>query len=78
MKNFVEALGKVNSDGFVFLCNKFPKKDKARMQDVFGGSEICKVLQIQILRKRWLHSHLSGCVQIVWTLYNIVFISRGS
>ena len=46
MKNFVKAMAKQNSNGFEFLCKKFPKLSQAKMkEEIFVGPQIRKVCE---------------------------------
>ena len=46
MKNFVKAMAKQNSNGFEFLCKKFPKLSLAKLKEgIFVGSQIRKVFE---------------------------------
>ena len=46
MKNFVKQLGKSKSNGFAFLCNKFPKISEAKLKEgIFVGPQIREVLK---------------------------------
>ena len=46
MKNFVKAMGKQNSNGFEFLCKKFPKLSLAKLKEgIFVGPQIWKVFE---------------------------------
>ena len=45
MKNFVKAMAKVNSEGFQYLCGKFPKITTAKLKEgIFVGPQIREVL----------------------------------
>ena len=45
IKNFVKQLGKSKSNGFTFLCNKFPKISEAKLKEgIFLGPQIREVL----------------------------------
>ena len=44
MKNFVKAMAKQNSNGFKFLCKKFPKLSQAKLkEEIFVGLRIREV-----------------------------------
>lgn len=46
MKNFVKAMGKVNSRGFQYLAEKFPKLSDAKVKEgIFVGPQIREVLK---------------------------------
>ena len=46
MKNFVKAMAKQNSNGFKFLCKKFPKLSLAKLKEgIFVGPQIQKVFE---------------------------------
>ena len=46
IKNFVKALGKSNSNGFAFFCNRFSRINKAKMKEgIFVGPKPWKVLK---------------------------------
>ena len=46
MKNFVKAMAKQNSNGFEFLCKKFPKLSLAKLKEgTFVGPQIRKVFE---------------------------------
>ena len=46
MKNFVKAMAKQNSNGFEFLCKKFPKLSLAKLKEgIFVGPQIQKVFE---------------------------------
>ena len=46
MKNFVKAMEKQNSNGFEFLCKKFPKLSLAKLKEgIFVGRQIRKVFE---------------------------------
>ena len=46
MKNFVKAMAKQNSNGFEFLCKKFPKLSLAKLKEgIFVGPQIWKVFE---------------------------------
>ena len=46
MKNFVKAMAKQNSNGFEFLCKKFPKLSLAKLKEgIFVGPQIRKVFE---------------------------------
>ena len=46
MKNFVKAMGKVNSNGYAYLCEKFSKISSAKMKEgIFIGPQIREVMK---------------------------------
>ena len=52
MKNFVKQLGKSKSNGFGFLCNKFPNISEGKLkEDIFVGHKFEKFWNIQNLKK---------------------------
>ena len=77
MKNFVKAMAKQNSNGFEFLCKKFPKLSLAKLKEgifvgpqirkVFEGPEFEKTLNTLELRAwhafRWICSNFLGNVK---------------
>ena len=73
MKNFVKAMAKHRSNGFEFLCKKFPKLSQVKLKEeifvgpqirkIFEDSEIEKVLNTLELRA-W--QHLNVITRIFW------------
>ena len=48
MNNFVKAMAKQNSNGFKFLCKKFPKLGQAKLKEgIFVGLQIWEVQSLK-------------------------------
>ena len=52
MKNFVKRLGKINTEGFLYLVAKFPDINNAKIKEgIFDGSQIRQLMHdLNILR----------------------------
>ena len=46
LKNFMKAMAKLHSNGFEFLCKKFPKLDQAKLKEgIFVSPQIWKIFE---------------------------------
>ena len=65
MKNFVKGLGKSNSNGFAFFCNRFPRISESKIKkSIFVGPQIWKVLKDLNLKKS-----LTAIERHVWKMF---------
>ena len=73
MKNFVRQLGKSKSNGFVFLCNKFPKISEARLKEgIFVGLQIREVLKDPDFEKELTSIELRAWKAFKWLCANFL------
>ena len=67
MKNFVKQLGKSKSNGFAFLCNKFPNISEAKLKEgIFVGPRIREVLKDAKFEKELSSIELRACKVFKW------------
>ena len=73
MKNFVKQLGKSKSNGFVFLCNKFPKISEAKLKEgFFVGPQIREVLKDPDFEKELTSIELRAWKAFKWLCANFL------
>ena len=73
MKNFVKQLGKSKSNGFVFLCNKFPKISEAKLKEGFSvGPQIREVLKDPDFEKELTSIELRAWKAFKWLCANFL------
>ena len=73
MKNFVKQLGKSKSNGFAFLCNKFPKISEAKLKEgIFVGPQIREVLKDPDFEKELTSIELRAWKAFKWLCANFL------
>ena len=73
MKNFVKQLGKSKSNGFAFLCNKFPNISEAKLkEDIFVGPQIREVLKDPKFEKELTAIELRAWKAFKWLCANFL------
>lgn len=82
IKVFVKAMGKTNSRGFKYLCEKFPKISSAKLKGVFVGPQIREIFKdnafVKTLndKRRLLGRVLCGFVIIFWANTNLLISKK--
>ena len=77
MKNFVKAMGKSNSNGFAFLCKKFPSISQAKLQEgIFVGPQIREVLKDLLFEKSLSKLELRAWQAFKWLCANFLGNSK--
>lgn len=73
MKNFVKAMGKSNSNGFLYLCEKFPKLSHAKLKEgIFVGPQIREVLKDPDFEKSLTSSEFRAWQSFKWLCSNFL------
>ena len=73
MKNFVKQLRKSKSNGFAFLCNKFPEISEAKLKEgIFVGPQIRPVLKDPDFDKELTSIELRAWKAFKWLCTNFL------
>ena len=79
MKNFVKQLGKSKSEGFAFLCSKFPNISETKLKEgIFVGPQIREVLKDPNFEKELTSIELDAWKAFKWLCGNFLGNKRSS